>query len=156
MNLPVVVNDGHKAYGQVKALSGLSFEVKPGELFGFIGPDGAGKTTLFRILTTLLIPGKNDSPGEIKKMAEFIAGIDKNIRYQIDAYFKAGENPWRRPSVGEVEAAAACAGRYLSHVYFYKGTETCEFLVKSIFPSEVQLADVEPAQSTDGRELVVV
>ena len=56
MNLPVVVNDVHKAYGQVKALSGLSFEVKPGELFGFIGPDGAGKTTLFRILTTLLIP----------------------------------------------------------------------------------------------------
>jgi ABC-type multidrug transport system ATPase subunit len=56
MNLPVVVNDIHKAYGQVKALSGLSFELKPGELFGFIGPDGAGKTTLFRILTTLLIP----------------------------------------------------------------------------------------------------
>jgi ABC-type multidrug transport system ATPase subunit len=56
MNLPVVVNDVHKAYGQVKALSGLSFEVKPGELFGFIGPDGAGKTTLFRILTTLLVP----------------------------------------------------------------------------------------------------
>jgi ABC-type multidrug transport system ATPase subunit len=56
MNLPVVVNDVHKAYGQVKALSGLSFEVRPGELFGFIGPDGAGKTTLFRILTTLLMP----------------------------------------------------------------------------------------------------
>jgi ABC-2 type transport system ATP-binding protein len=56
MVLPVVVKDVHKAYGQVKALSGLSFEVNPGELFGFIGPDGAGKTTLFRILTTLLIP----------------------------------------------------------------------------------------------------
>ena len=56
MDLPVVVKDVHKAYGQVKALSGLSFDVKPGELFGFIGPDGAGKTTLFRILTTLLIP----------------------------------------------------------------------------------------------------
>ena len=56
MDLPVVVKDVHKAYGQVKALSGLSFEVRPGELFGFIGPDGAGKTTLFRILTTLLIP----------------------------------------------------------------------------------------------------
>jgi len=56
MDLPVVVKDVHKAYGKVQALSGLSFEVKPGELFGFIGPDGAGKTTLFRILTTLLIP----------------------------------------------------------------------------------------------------
>jgi ABC-type multidrug transport system ATPase subunit len=35
---------------------GISFEVKPGELFGFIGPDGAGKTTLFRIPHTLLVP----------------------------------------------------------------------------------------------------
>ncbi|WP_280745866.1 MULTISPECIES: ABC transporter ATP-binding protein [unclassified Parabacteroides] len=38
------------------ALQGISLEVKPGELFGIIGPDGAGKTTLFRILTTLLLP----------------------------------------------------------------------------------------------------
>ena len=67
MNLPVVVNDVHKAYGQVKALSGLSFEVKPGELFGFIGPDGAGKTTLFRILTTLLLPDAGSA---------FVDGLD--------------------------------------------------------------------------------
>ncbi len=48
-----------KFYGKkdarVTALQGLSFEVHPGELFGIIGPDGAGKTSLFRILTTLLI-----------------------------------------------------------------------------------------------------
>ena len=43
-----------KSYKKVNALKGISFEVKPGELFGLIGPDGAGKTTLFRILTTLL------------------------------------------------------------------------------------------------------
>jgi ABC-type multidrug transport system ATPase subunit len=45
-----------KSYKKVKALDDVSFDVKPGELFGLIGPDGAGKTTLFRILTTLLIP----------------------------------------------------------------------------------------------------
>ncbi|QRM90632.1 ATP-binding cassette domain-containing protein [Lacinutrix sp. WUR7] len=44
-----------KSYKNVKALEDISFEVKEGELFGLIGPDGAGKTTLFRILTTLLI-----------------------------------------------------------------------------------------------------
>ncbi|MGZ0017344.1 ABC transporter ATP-binding protein [Yeosuana sp. AK3] len=44
-----------KSYKKVKAIQDISFEVKPGELFGLIGPDGAGKTTLFRILTTLLI-----------------------------------------------------------------------------------------------------
>ena len=45
-----------KTYGDVKALSDISFSVDEGELFGLIGPDGAGKTSLFRILTTLLLP----------------------------------------------------------------------------------------------------
>ncbi len=45
-----------KRYGAVTALDGISFEVRRGELFGLIGPDGAGKTTLFRLLATLLEP----------------------------------------------------------------------------------------------------
>ncbi len=45
-----------KLYGTVKALDDISFSVSGGEIFGFIGPDGAGKTTLFRILTTVLVP----------------------------------------------------------------------------------------------------
>lgn len=49
-----------KRYGAKKdtvtALHGISFSVEKGELFGIIGPDGAGKTSLFRILTTLLLP----------------------------------------------------------------------------------------------------
>lgn len=45
-----------KSYKKVKAVQDITFRVDPGELFGLIGPDGAGKTTLFRILTTLLIP----------------------------------------------------------------------------------------------------
>lgn len=44
-----------KSYKDVNALKDISFDVEAGELFGLIGPDGAGKTTLFRILTTLLI-----------------------------------------------------------------------------------------------------
>ena len=44
-----------KSYNDTKALEDISFEVKKGEIFGLIGPDGAGKTTLFRILTTLLL-----------------------------------------------------------------------------------------------------
>ena len=52
----VVVQDLVKRFGQTTALAGISFEVRRGELFGFIGPDGAGKTTLFRILATLLLP----------------------------------------------------------------------------------------------------
>lgn len=45
-----------KSYGDTAALKGVTFSVNRSELFGFIGPDGAGKTTLFRILTTLLLP----------------------------------------------------------------------------------------------------
>ena len=53
--MSIILNNISKSYNKVKALDDISFEVKPGELFGLIGPDGAGKTTLFRILTTLLI-----------------------------------------------------------------------------------------------------
>lgn len=50
----IEVHNLSKCYGKVKALDGVSFSVERGELFGLIGPDGAGKTTLFRLLTTLL------------------------------------------------------------------------------------------------------
>ncbi len=45
-----------KSFDKVAALDDVSFDVRPGEIFGLIGPDGAGKTTLFRILATLLLP----------------------------------------------------------------------------------------------------
>ncbi len=47
-----------KSYKEVKALDNISLNIEEGRLFGLIGPDGAGKTTLFRILTTLLIPDR--------------------------------------------------------------------------------------------------
>ena len=53
--MSIVVSNISKSYKTVKALKNISFEVDKGELFGLIGPDGAGKTTLFRVLTTLLI-----------------------------------------------------------------------------------------------------
>src|SRR6266542_3708467 len=52
----VVVDALVKRFARATALNGISCEVGRGELFGFIGPDGAGKTTLFRILATLLVP----------------------------------------------------------------------------------------------------
>ncbi len=68
-----------KSYGDVQALSNIDFEVKKGELFGLIGPDGAGKSTLFRILTSLLIPDEGvatvanyDSVKDYKKIRKII------------------------------------------------------------------------------------
>jgi ABC-2 type transport system ATP-binding protein len=50
----IVFADVHKRYGTVRALDGLSFEVAAGQMFGLIGPDGAGKTTSIRVLCGLL------------------------------------------------------------------------------------------------------
>ncbi len=56
MESSVIISEISKSYGSQQALRQISLDVGRGELFGFIGPDGAGKTTLFRILTTLLLP----------------------------------------------------------------------------------------------------
>lgn len=71
----IIINNISKSYekGAVPALSNVSFNVNGGELFGLIGPDGAGKTTLFRILTTLLLADEGTAS---------VAGFDvqKNFR----------------------------------------------------------------------------
>jgi ABC-type multidrug transport system ATPase subunit len=56
MSDAVAVDRLVKRFAGTTALDGISFRVGPGELFGFIGPDGGGKTTLFRILATLIVP----------------------------------------------------------------------------------------------------
>lgn len=57
----IEVKNVSKRYGAVQALDDVSFSVKKGEVFGLIGPDGAGKTTLYRILCTLLLPDAGSS-----------------------------------------------------------------------------------------------
>ncbi len=52
----IEVKNVSKNYGPVKALNDVSFAVGKGEVFGLIGPDGAGKTSMFRILCSLLLP----------------------------------------------------------------------------------------------------
>ena len=54
----IEVNGISKSYGKVQALQDVTFSVERGEVFGIIGPDGAGKTSLYRILCTLLLPDK--------------------------------------------------------------------------------------------------
>lgn len=56
MEFAIKINNIKKNYGEVSALKGISLDVVPGEMFGLVGPDGAGKTTTIRLLCGLLAP----------------------------------------------------------------------------------------------------
>lgn len=70
-----------KSYGKVKALSGVSLDVRHGETFGIIGPDGAGKSTLFRLLTSLLVPDEGSAQVEGLDTVKDYREIRKIIGY---------------------------------------------------------------------------
>lgn len=70
-----------KSYGKVKALNGVSLDVRHGETFGIIGPDGAGKSTLFRLLTSLLVPDEGTAQVEGLDTVKDYREIRKIIGY---------------------------------------------------------------------------
>lgn len=77
----VSVHDIKRNYGEVEALKGLSFEVDKGEIFGIIGPDGAGKTTIFRILTTLLLADSGTAIVDGNDVVKEYKEIRKKVGY---------------------------------------------------------------------------
>ncbi len=79
--MSLTVSNISKSYKAVKALENISFKVNEGELFGLIGPDGAGKTTLFRILTTLLFADEGTASVGSLDVVENYKDIRKNIGY---------------------------------------------------------------------------
>jgi ABC-2 type transport system ATP-binding protein len=66
---------------EVNALRDISFDVKQGELFGIIGPDGAGKTTLFRILTTLMLADQGQATVDGLEVVAGFREIRKRVGY---------------------------------------------------------------------------
>ena len=81
----IEVNQVSKSYGKVKALDNVSFSVDKSEVFGLIGPDGAGKTTMFRILCTLLLPDQGTAT---------VDGFD-TVRQMRDIRRRVGYMPGR-------------------------------------------------------------
>ena len=77
----ITINNISKSYGKVKALSDVSFSVDKGELFGLIGPDGAGKTTLFRILCTLLLPDAGEAAVDGFDVVRQMRNIRRRVGY---------------------------------------------------------------------------
>ena len=77
----VEIHNLSKAFGAVQALNSISFEVHTGELFGLIGPDGAGKSTLFRILTTLINPDSGSAKVDGYDIVKDYLTIRKKVGY---------------------------------------------------------------------------
>lgn len=61
MNQAITIRNISKSYSQIVALKNINLDISDNEIFGLIGPDGAGKTSLFRILTTLLLPDHGEA-----------------------------------------------------------------------------------------------
>lgn len=74
MESSIIIDHISKSYQNTQALKNITVEIKPAELFGFIGPDGAGKTTLIRILASLLLPDEGTA---------VVAGLDVVKDYKV-------------------------------------------------------------------------
>ena len=86
----ITVQNLTKTYGKAKnkvlAVDDVSFEVNPGEIFGLIGPDGAGKTSIFRMLTTVLLPDAGSASIEGLDMVKDYKEIRKILGYMPDRF----------------------------------------------------------------------
>lgn len=77
----IEVNHVSKRYGACQALEEVSLDIQAGEIYGLIGPDGAGKTTLFRILVTLLLPDSGSARIEGLDVQRDFMAIRRRIGY---------------------------------------------------------------------------
>lgn len=103
------MQDLRHSYGERKALDGVSFEVFPAEVFGLLGPNGSGKTTMFRILSTLMLPAS----GRAVVMGFDAATDPGGLRKQIGVVFQA-------PSI-DVKLSAAENLKHVGHLYGLRG-----------------------------------
>ncbi len=103
------MQDLRHTYGDRKALDGVSFDVFPAEIFGLLGPNGSGKTTMFRILSTLMLP----MSGRAVIMGFDAAKDPDGLRKQIGVVFQA-------PSI-DVKLTAAENLKHIGHLYGLRG-----------------------------------
>ncbi|HEX8926672.1 MAG TPA: ABC transporter ATP-binding protein, partial [Terriglobales bacterium] len=109
---PVIVIDHLRhQYGDRTALNGVTFEVRPAEIFGLLGPNGSGKTTMFRILSTLMLP----SAGRALIQGIDVAQNPAAVRRQIGVVFQS-------PSI-DVKLTARENLIHVAHLYGIRGRQ---------------------------------
>jgi ABC-2 type transport system ATP-binding protein len=111
MSHPVETNDLRRSFGARQALDGVTFSVGDGEIFGLLGPNGGGKTTLFRILCTLLAP----SGGSARVCGHDTVSEPAAVRSAIGVVF---QSPSLDPQLTVAENL-----RYGGNLYGLRGAE---------------------------------
>jgi ABC-2 type transport system ATP-binding protein len=114
-------------YGDRVALAGVSFDVRPAEIFGLLGPNGSGKTTTFRILSTLMVP----SGGRAMIMGCDVERDPAQVRRNIGVVFQA-------PSI-DVKLSAEENLTVIGHIYGLRGAMLKKRVAEML--SRVGLAD---------------
>jgi len=110
-NMILEVHELAHRYGDTAALQGLSFGVKAGEIFGLLGPNGGGKTTLFRILSTLLKP----DAGRASIRGHCVVSESEAVRRQIGVVFQS-------PSL-DLQLTVRENMRHQGHLYGIRGAD---------------------------------
>jgi ABC-2 type transport system ATP-binding protein len=123
----ISVEELRHTYDDRIALDGVSFGVRPAEIFGLLGPNGSGKTTMFRVLSTLMLP----SSGRTLIMGHDVAREPNAVRREIGVVFQA-------PSI-DVKLTAAENLRHVGHLYGLRGSSLAERVREML--ARVGLAD---------------
>ena len=125
---PVIqVQELRHQYDTRVALNGVTFDVRAGEIFGLLGPNGSGKTTMFRILSTLMLP----SGGRALICGLDVATNPNGVRREIGVVFQA-------PSI-DVKLTAEENLRHIGHLYGLRGSALSNRVHEML--SRVALAD---------------
>jgi ABC-2 type transport system ATP-binding protein len=161
------VRDLTRNFGGLRALAGISFDIKPGEVFGLIGPNGSGKTTTLRIVSTLLRPSSGrvsvfginvaEKPGDARRLISYLpedAGAYKNLSgldyLRFMATFYTQDNRDRDAMVEQGKELAGLSDRIRNRVKTYSKGMARKLLLARALMMKPRLAILdEPTSGLD-------
>lgn len=168
-DLAIEITDLYKNFGEIIAISGLSFNVKPREIYGLIGPNGAGKTTTLRIMATLISPTAGSvkifgfdvvrQPQEVRGLISYLpeeAGAYRNLSgheyLRFMASFYAKKKDEAESMVGEASQISGLEERLKDKVKTYSKGMNRRLLIARALMIRPKLAILD--EPTSGLDVV--